>query len=227
MDDPNSASTPNPFAAPSLSSETGPVVVPKSTIWPTSLGIIVIVFGVMGVLGGCLNLASTMFMTSVMSDLMSDIDATSAATFQIMESVSTSMIGLALFAILMAGWLVSLGIGILRKRPWAPRMAGTWSLAKMLVVFAQSLFGIRMQQAQFEVMAGQNSGPAPFDVQEFAAIISYVGMAFALIWGWALPVFLLLWFRREVIRAEVAGWSKKAPGDKDVAAEAAAVDESG
>jgi hypothetical protein len=76
-------------------------------------------------------------------------------------------------------------------------------------------------------MAREDMGPTPFDMQEFMAIFSYIGMGFAIIWGWALPVFFLLWFRREVIRAEIAGWSNQATANRDVAADVRTVEGSG
>jgi hypothetical protein len=37
--------------------------------------------------------------------------------------------------------------------------------------------------------------------------VGAVGSCFAIAFGWALPVFMLIWFSRSKIRSEVRGWA--------------------
>jgi len=64
-----------------------------------------------------------------------------------------------------------------------------------------------MQERLFEIM-GQSSGgiPMPFG-GGFYDVMIVVTLVFGLAWGWALPVFLLIWLSRGKIKNDVAGWT--------------------
>jgi len=40
------------------------------------------------------------------------------------------------------------------------------------------------------------------------AIIGPMILVFAIVWGWALPIFMLIWFSRRKIKAEIAQWGQ-------------------
>ena len=116
------------------------------------------------------------------------------------------MVGLSAVAMGLGGWLLSLGIGVLQRRRWGARMITSWSIAKMLFVLAQGGFNLRMQQFQFEALMEQPGAEAPFDPMILGTTIGAITMVLGVVWGWALPVFLLIWFHRAAIRSEVAQW---------------------
>ncbi len=56
------------------------------------------------------------------------------------------------------------------------------------------------------IAMAQAQGSAPAMPVAFQQTMILFGSALGLIWGWALPVFLIIWFRRQVIKNEVATW---------------------
>ena len=61
-----------------------------------------------------------------------------------------------------------------------------------------------MNETQFEAMQQDPNTPG-----NFGSILSTMGLAGAILgvlWSWALPVFMLIWFARPAIRREVKGW---------------------
>ena len=112
------------------------------------------------------------------------------------------------------------GIGLTKRSPWSPKTCRTWAGLKMLLVVYSSIIGYLVQQAQMEAMQRmlEEDPNAPTAMVGFfgtlMAIIGPVIFVFAIVWGWALPIFMLIWFLRHKIKAEVAQWGQpaSAPG---------------
>ena len=114
-------------------------------------------------------------------------------------------IGLAILAVGLAVLLLIGGVGVLRRRAWAPRACNTWAVLKVLLVIANAVVGYAVQKQTLLWMQGQSARMPP----GWGAISgSMPGMTacFALLWGWALPVFLLIWLARGTIKEEIAPW---------------------
>lgn len=90
----------------------------------------------------------------------------------------------------------------------------------MLLVVYSSIIGFLVQQAQMEAMQRMleedpnTAGMMPGFFGTLMAIIGPVIFVFAIVWGWALPIFMLIWFSRRKIKAEIAQWGRlaSAPG---------------
>ena len=67
------------------------------------------------------------------------------------------------------------------------------------------MVGYDMQQAQLGQMVRQNPG-LPGPASGFATIAVFAGLGVSILWGWALPTFMLIWFSRGHIRDEIATW---------------------
>ncbi len=102
--------------------------------------------------------------------------------------------------------LLVIGIGVLRRRRRIVRLIRVWAVLMILYIPVTAAFQYRMQQTQFELMA-QQSGGAPPMPSGVPMVISAFSIVVTLVLGWALPVFLLIWFRRSRIRTEWMGWS--------------------
>ncbi|NNF44738.1 MAG: hypothetical protein HKO59_05770, partial [Phycisphaerales bacterium] len=80
-----------------------------------------------------------------------------------------------------------------------------WAITKIVFVVANSSVGYLVNRAQFEAMM-DDPGMASMGSGFFSAI-GIVGVVFGLLWGWALPVFLLIWFGRPKVKQEMATWA--------------------
>jgi hypothetical protein len=62
-----------------------------------------------------------------------------------------------------------------------------------------------MMRSQFAAMHSQPGVPAP--PKGMMETMAVIGALFAMAWGSALPVFMLIWFSRPSIRRETADWT--------------------
>ena len=93
-------------------------------------------------------------------------------------------------------------------------MTVIWSIGKILYAVPAAIIGYLMNVAMFEAMQeAAGSSPAPMPAGFFGVLqkLGAAGAVLGLLWFWALPVFLLVWFSRSRIRDEVAGWDAQAP----------------
>ncbi len=180
----------------------GPIVareVPSN--WPSVLGVIAIVFGALGTLGGIWGALSPLFI-----DWMADrMPANQAAAMEAAGEQMTWTVVLSLaFTALAIGLLIA-GIGLLRRRRWAIGASQIWAILKILVVIASTALQYQMAEVQTELVT-QQGGTAGIPAQ-FAGTLTTAAMVVGLLWGCALPVFMLIWFARGKIKSETAGWS--------------------
>ncbi|UCC32567.1 MAG: hypothetical protein JSU86_09840 [Phycisphaerales bacterium] len=168
--------------------------------WPTAIGVIAIVLGGLGCLGGCWGAVSPLFM-GVFVEM---VPQSQAAMFDQFQEWGPWITVSSLVAAGLAVLLLADGIGILRHRRWAVRAAYCWAGLKMVYVVASTAWTFTMQQEQFQAMAQQN---LPGIGGGFFVAMGAFSVGFGIVWGWALPVFFLVWFSLPKIRREVAGWS--------------------
>ena len=176
--------------------------------WPTVIGTIAIVFGSGGILVGLWGAASTFAMRLIEWALeQSQPSGVVASQVAVMEAgipwtVASSLVATAIASLLLLG-----GIRLNKRKRSSMRLLKFWAVVKIPVVVIVTIAAVLMQELQFEIM-GQSSGgmPMPFGSGFFDLMI-VVTLVFGLAWGWALPVFLLIWLSRGKINKEVAGWS--------------------
>ena len=113
----------------------------------------------------------------------------------------------------LAATLLAAGIGMVLRKLWSRKTVLIWSGTKIAFVVANSLLSYMVQKAKFEemqeMMANDPNAAAAMSV--FGQIMMWMGMFFIviwIIWGWALPVFTLIWFSRKKIRGEVTSWGE-------------------
>lgn len=182
---------------------------PRRSTWPMVIGIIATILGSLAALGGCFGIGSSLFLDQFMSLVPQGEDAEMTSA---MQGLKPAMIISASLTMVVAIVLLIGGIGLLRRRAWGRRTCMTWAGLKMVLVVCNSVLSYIFQQAQFQAMvedpnmAGNMPGFLPALMQAMGA----VGLVFGLIWGWALPIFMLIWFSRRKIKAEVAQWGRPA-----------------
>jgi hypothetical protein len=112
-------------------------------------------------------------------------------------------------AIPVAILLLIAGIGIVQRRRWSMTLALLWCFAKVLLVVGTTFVTYLLQTAQFHALAVGRQGSAPLPSALSSSIINasvIVGTVLSIAWGWALPIFLIVWLLRTPIRRETRGW---------------------
>ncbi len=195
---------PTPMTPPT---DAGAIPLRKST-WPMVIGIIAIILGSLATPGGCMSLGSSamfgLFASAMPEEQAEMMDATKAFMPLMMIAAGlTTPIAI----VLLIG-----GIGLTKRSPWSPKTCRIWAGLKMLIVVYGSIIGYLVQQAQMEAMQRMleedpnTAGAMPGFLGTFMAIIGPLILVFAIVWGWALPIFMLIWFSRRKIKAEIAQW---------------------
>lgn len=142
-------------------------------------------------------------------ELMSSIAPQSADQMAAQQAANERFLwmntGLSLLSMLVATVLLVGGIQLLRRRATSATLLRLWALAKLVLAILLAGAGWMVFQAQLEWMqAEQNASGASADLMRGAAIF---GIALGLLWQWALPIFMIVWFSRAPIRASVARWN--------------------
>lgn len=190
---------------------------PTPSTWPTVIGVIGIVVSIIGLLMSTCTLAVPLGMPMLKKfaegqpDLQKTIDQVAADTGPLAVLFVLILINMALCVY----WLIG-SIKLLKRRPSAIGMLriyavleivrvvlGTgWTVMNQMSVSAvQSTEGVDATQAQAE--------QAMQTVQVISTVC--IGLPLSLI----IPVFMLIWFSRQVIKADVATWDGGAASGYD------------
>jgi hypothetical protein len=192
-------------APPVIAPPTIPGYIPgQRSSWPNVLGIISIVFGVLGALGGIIQGIFVVFMPWVMG-MVEQSDPSAGAQAQVIrESVGLQVL-LSAATVGVAVMLLISGIGLANRRPYGVKWSRIWAVTKIVVATIGVAVGIIIQQRTFDALAESGQAPPPGGQVALGAGMA-AGTVFGIAWRWAYPVFLLIWLNRASIRAEVAEW---------------------
>lgn len=170
--------------------------------WIVPIGVISVVFGIGGILGAAWAMIAPFVMPAFMRSIGPN-PGTDAA-YRMMEETATWTAIAAGISLLCAALLLAGGVGILRHRRWAPALCRVWAVVRMVSVLIATVVGYYIQRDMFDDMQqrqGANMMVTSMQNMQLA------GMCFGILWGWALPIFMLIWFGRGKVKADVAGWS--------------------
>ncbi len=195
---------PPPLAPPTEPGHRGPVA-PRTAAWPTVLGILGIMLGALGAVVYLLNAVLMAFFAPWLAGLGGQGDEATTAG---LAASAPLQAGLAAVQTAVSLLLLAAGIGLLRRRPGAAPLARAWAVVKIVVTVAAAVVAVAVQRQQFEAEANQAGGmPGAF----FTGII-VATFLFTILWGWALPVFMLIWLRLRGSREEIARWGDAGAG---------------
>lgn len=173
------------------------------------IGVITIVFGALAAMQGCISATSIPFVGWFSSRLPSE----QSSMFEGLAGYTPWLIASATLTSAFGGVLLAAGIGLVKRRGWGRTACMVWAVPKMLFVIINSVLTHLVQQTQFEAMqdmlAQDPNIPAamPGIMSGVMQAFGVVAVLLGILWGWALPVFVLIWFSRGKIKDEVSGWS--------------------
>ena len=183
------------------------MIPPAPSVWPTVIGTISIVLGAMGLLCyGCGAIGE------LVTPLLANVVPEEALGPQPEGAFLVYWIASHCVALLLSLWLLVAGIGIAQRRAWSRSASVGWAITKMVAAVGDTVLAfVFISEMATHVSeswtGGQPQAPqAPEGVVEvFLAFMIVLGFFFALIW----PVFLLIWFARRRVRAEIAQWRQQ------------------
>lgn len=182
--------------------------------WPTPIGVISIVLASLGLLCyGCQSgatIMNPMFMGMIPEDQRPPSPSTALYATQIVQLCGS---------FLLSCWLLAAGIGLCKRRPWAPRGCVAWSWIKIifsLIGAGLSLFFVGESVQQINDGMTQQGSTPPFTMTVPLLMVILAAMTLlVLVW----PAFLLVWFARGSVKQEVARWGDPSFGlDDDLGA---------
>jgi hypothetical protein len=176
--------------------------------WPKVIGIVSIVFGSLGVLTGCSAIASGFMMSLFMGVMPADARNQPAMVAMRDWAPWTGAVGAAK-SIVAVGLLVG-GILLLQKKRGGARLLVAWAIARMAVAVFDTAVTYFMQSQVMATAAGQANTPPPGVPPGFFTMMAAFSAVFALAWGCALPIFVLVWLNLPFARAEVDRWRARA-----------------
>ncbi len=183
------------------------MIPPAPSVWPTVIGTISIVLGVMGLLCyGCSSIGA------MLGPLLANVVPPEVLGPQPQGVFLVYWIASHCAALLLSLWLLVAGIGIAQRRAWARSASLGWATTKMAVTVADTVLGfvfisdIATHFSERWSRGQPQTAQLPEGVMELVmAFVIIVGFFFTLIW----PVFLLIWFARRRVRAEIAHWRQQ------------------
>lgn len=198
MDEPNDASQPHerPASAPPVR-QLGPIAAAPST-WATWLGVLLCVFGGIGLLQRFFGVVFMAAMPAVPPSVLPP-EMTVTGTLWVFGLV-LSIVSLPLSAVHLTA-----GIQTLRRRPTARFWVVAFFIYAVVILPPGAIYQYIAMQHQMQQAAQQGGSP-----QGMAALGAGMGMVFAVLGvlvALAWPTFLLVWYSRATIRQEVRSWS--------------------
>jgi hypothetical protein len=192
--------SPSPYAAPPTVASQIPIAPSR---WPVVFGVFAIVFGVLGSCTNVWGVVSMIFFESMARMTEQPQEFIDAVIVWRPHTIVFSLLAGALSITLLVG-----GIMLLRRRAASVGVLRTWSVARMLIVPGGAALAYVTQQAQFEAMRQQPEfANNPVMTDAFMQGMLIFAVVLTILWGWALPIVMLVWFSRAKIRSEVAAWS--------------------
>ena len=189
---------------------TGPMMTPpmkqgaipaQPSVWPTAIGVIGIIFASFAILGGCWGGISPWIMEAFTQALPeAQQDTMSAMAQWKLWIIVSSVIGVAFGVLLLIG-----SLRLLSRRQSSRGLIMIWAVLKIFVyAVGSSILSFVMTQAALS-QDDPNTAQLP---KGFLEWMGPIGAVFNFLWYSALPVFMLIWFSRPKIKAEMQHWAR-------------------
>lgn len=192
-----------------------PLAKPPKAVWPKSIGIVSIVFGIGGLFQGVMAPLS-LFLTRQQMDTFVKQGADQGRVDEYLAQLtSQSYISLGIFVVL-GLILLTGGILLMKQRRIASPLLQTWAILKILaggfVLFRMmslttKQMAIIMEATQATASKGRPGGGGELEmVNQFTTYAMWAGLGFGFIWLAILPVFFIIWFNRRKVIDQMKNW---------------------
>ncbi len=171
--------------------------------WVSVIGIVVLVFGALATLGGLLGVVFVLLLGMLAGLKEQNPDMRAVGLDQMVEH-RTLMFVFACLTILLGLVQVAGAIKTLRRARVGATLMVSWAWAKIALVLISQVVSMPLNAASVEAQSASTGGMFP---ESLMSAIMYASVVFGVLWGVALPVFVLIWFRRASVRAEVDTWT--------------------
>lgn len=172
----------------------------RTPLWATVIASICIVFAVLGALVALFSAGVPLF--SGWTQGFGQTNQSFLAPFKAMNSHSRLYAALGVGLLLLAGLQLAGGIGLLNARRWCRPALLSYALLKIVAAGLELWLSIVVTQQQQIDMAQANMAPPP----AAAGLINMVVLGLNTAWKCLWPVFLLVWFNRPSIKAQIRKW---------------------
>lgn len=178
--------------------------------WPVKLAMVTIVLGALGAVGGVCGIAGSL-MSGAMAGMMGGMTPppgsgpSPAETFEIVARYQGVTIAHALVSIAVGVLLLVAGIKLRKRLKQSRKLIMIWAPLKVVMALAGSAIGYVMQQESAKLMAAAATAANP--VAGYMETMQTVMEILMFVWGIAFAVFMVIWFTRDSIAAEVETWS--------------------
>lgn len=169
--------------------------------WPTAIGTISIVLGSIGLLCyGCnslSNIASPMFSGMIPPEQRPPDPPAHLAAIQISQLC---------IAFLLSLWLLIAGIGLVKRRRWSRSNHIAWAFAKILISVVSAVISFVVLEDFVNMINDQMSTGGQTPPFTFSSQLFMIILIVSIVWYLIYPIFVLIWFSRATVKAEVQQW---------------------
>lgn len=179
----------------------------RSAAWPTSVGVISIVCGSLGILANLWGAISPYFMHSFTASLGPSSTPSMRAMLQAQRDTAGWTVSAGLLNTIAAILLLICGIGINGRSAWSVPLSRTWAVLKIIFAVFGIVAGIIVQRAVITAMSGsQPAGGSGAFPTALGGVFALFGVFVGLVVPCGYPIFMLIWFSRLKVREEVSRW---------------------
>ncbi|MCG8602242.1 MAG: hypothetical protein MI807_19005 [Verrucomicrobiales bacterium] len=179
----------------------------RKPTWNRTIGVIALVFGILGLLGALIapvSLAFTKKMMTTFEDQGADPDQIAEYLEKLTSLSYLSVTGLAILAILLSVG----GFFLLKRNPLGAPLLQIWAVLKIVLgcYFNYRNYGLTQMQMKIQMSVDGMNAQAAEMTETITNVAVLGGMIFGILWLIALPVFLLIWLNRAKIKQEIQSW---------------------
>lgn len=177
----------------------------RQAVWPMVIGIILIVWAAFSILVGLYQMVIPLIMPMLALAVPGQASLEQFTVWYLVVGGGSTALGILL--------LVS-GILLIKRRPKVAGLCLAWALIKIIVVIGEVILSYFVQQVQMaSAISGAAGGPGAAMMQSSLMFwMQILGLVIVLLWGWALPVFVLIWFSLRSVKQEISSWSNSILG---------------
>lgn len=207
MDQPGTTTAPPPpgVIPPTRPGEIG---YERPPVWPTPFAIIAVILAVLAMIGSLINALSPLMARAFEGMMPKEV----GASYDVLTRHTALWIVYQVLYAACAVLLLVAAISLLHRRSRCAALFRVWAAARLPAIALGLLITAWSQEAQMEVLRQNPQGPpiAAAAAASFASFFSQAALVGMAIWWLAQATFVLWWFSRPKVKADIARWFRPA-----------------